>query len=259
MKKIRKSIVVVVALSVMFIFAACTKDNVNSQPKTPAITTAESGEGSETSETTGVEASAEAEHDDENDFLALKSLTAKAIGIKNLYFEYELRVDGVSKEYYSKWTDGTMMRIDPHDQKHRIYVDLEKTMVQVYNLETNTVYPAVFEEAQFKSMFSPVAFEEVLEPDMFDHVHFTGSAIIDGKPCDVFEVNAVDFTVVYYLWKENGLTVKMTAQVSGLPSYEYYFRSLEIINDDKGILLPPANVEKKDETVEIPSTRVGKQ
>ena len=236
--------------AMLLILAGCSKNDAGPSPQAEAP-------GSQSSQTQP-EPEEEEIHDDFENFIAFRDLLAKSIDVTNVYYEYELRVAGVSREYYSAWIDQDRIRLEPFEQRNSLYADLNEKSVKVHFYDTNVIAPAAFEENFFQSMMSPVAFREVLEQDMFEHVHFEGSALVDGKPCDVFEVHAADLNVTYYLWKENGLAVKMIAQITGFPAYEYYFRSLEPGGAEADALIPPADASPSSETVSLPSLKVGK-
>lgn len=149
------------------------------------------------------------------------------------------------------------VRLDPFDQEHSIFVNKEDMTVQILDRATGILAPAGYNEAFINGMMSPAAYEESLEQDMFEHVHFEGSALVDGLPCDVFEVHSADLNVTYYLWKDNGLSAKVIAQITGFPKYEYYFRSLTPNGATQEALNPPADAEVARELVEWPSIKVG--
>lgn len=212
---------------------------------------------SESEATSETDSDSEEIHDDLEAFNAFSDMLSKSVDIKNLYYEFELRVEGVSREYYSAWMSENQIRIDPFDQKNSIYANLKDQTVFVLDHTLGILSPADYDETFFNGMMSPVAFDEALEQDMFEHVHFEGSALIDGKPCDVYEVHSADLNVTYYLWKDHGLTVKMVAQITGFPKYEYYFRSLQPDGASGEALTPPQDVKVSADFAVLPSLKVG--
>ncbi|MZQ96844.1 MAG: hypothetical protein GT601_04120 [Acidaminobacter sp.] len=258
-----KILLVTLLLGLMISTAGCTNQTAQTNPEDQqntsenAATGSESSEEAETEAAPGTQSESEEIHDDLEAFNDFSNTLAKSVGIKNLYYEYELRVEGVSREYYSAWKSDDQVRIDTFDHKHSIYANLKDQSAFVLDRTSGILSPSDYDETFFSGMMSPVAFNEALEQDMFEHVHYEGSALMDGKPCDVYEVHTADLNVTYYLWKDNGLTVKMIAQITGFPKYEYYFRSLQPEGASVEDLTPPNDVTSAKETVILPTLKVG--
>jgi hypothetical protein len=70
-------------------------------------------------------------------------------------------------------------------------------------------------------------------------------------------VHLEDLGVTYYLWKDQGLAVKVIAQITGFPKYEYFYRSLETGGNYSEALKPPEDVEKSQTLVLLPSFEIG--
>ena len=258
-----KILLVTLLLGLMISTAGCANQSAQSIPEDQQNTSENAVTGSESSEEAGTEAApgtpseSEEVHDDLEAFNDFSDMLAKSVGINNLYYEFELRVEGVSREYYSAWKSDEQVRIDSFDHKHSIFANLKDQSAFVLDRTSGILSPSAYDETFFTGMMSPVAFNEALEQDMFEHVHYEGSALMDGKPCDVYEVHTADLNVTYYLWKDNGLTVKMIAQITGFPKYEYYFRSLQPEGASAEDLTPPNDVTLSKETVMLPTLKVG--
>jgi len=258
-----KILFVALLLGLVISTAGCTNQSAQTKPEDQLNTSENAVTGSESSEAAQTEGAQETQseneesHDDLEAFNDFSDTLAKSVDIKNLYYEYELRVEGVSREYYSAWKSEDQVRIDSFDHKHSIFANLKDESVFVLDRTSGVLSPSAYDEAFFSGMMSPVAFNEALEQDMFEHVHYEGSALMDGKPCDVYEVHTADLNVIYYLWKDNGLTVKMIAQITGFPKYEYYFRSLQPEGASKEDLTMPNDVTVSKETVMLPTLKVG--
>jgi hypothetical protein len=251
MFKSSKGWIIVLIICTMFIFSACSSkaDDPDSQaPNVPG----NAGQDIDQTET-----ETEEEHNDIEAFNSMKALLGKSLDAGPLYYEFELRVGGVSRAYYTVWTDSQKMRIDTFDQKSSVYVDHETQTVEVLNRDAETISSADYDQDYFLAMMSPIPFEAAIEEDMFEHVHFEGSALIDGKPCDVYEVHLADLGVTYYLWKDQGLAVKVIAQITGFPKYEYFYRSLETGGNYSEALKPPEDVDKSQTSVLLPSFEIG--
>lgn len=256
MSKYSKQIGITLLIGLTLMVAGCsnqTSELPEAQVQSPTQGDQSEAASDAASESTGVEEV----HDDLENFNAFSELFSKSAEINNLYYEFELRVEGVSREYYSAWVSEDKVRLDPFDQEHSIFVNKEDMTVQILDRATGILAPAEYNEAFINGMMSPAAYEESLEQDMFEHVHFEGSALVDGLPCDVFEVHSADLNVTYYLWKDNGLSAKVIAQITGFPKYEYYFRSLTPNGATQEALNPPADAEVARELVEWPSIKVG--
>jgi len=258
-----KILLVTLLLGLMILTAGCANQSAQSIPEDQqntsenAVTGSESSEEAETEAAPGTPSESEEVHDDLEAFNDFSDMLAKSVGINNLYYEFELRVEGVSREYYSAWKSDEQVRIDSFDHKHSIFANLKDQSAFVLDRTSGILSPSAYDETFFTGMMSPVAFNEALEQDMFEHVHYEGSALMDGKPCDVYEVHTADLNVTYYLWKDNGLTVKMIAQITGFPKYEYYFRSLQPEGASAEDLTPPNDVTLSKETVMLPTLKVG--
>ena len=261
MMKYTKILMVALLLGSMITTAGCTDQSSQTNPGESQSPSENVETGSETS----VEAEAPPEtpsegeeiHDDLEAFNDFSDMLSKSMGIKNLYYEFELRVEGVSREYYAAWKSEDQARIDPFDQMSSIFVNHKNQTISVLDRTSGTLSPSAYDETFINGMMSPVAFNEALDQDMFEHVHYEGSALMDGKPCDVYEVHSADLNVTYYLWKDNGLTVKMIAQITGFPKYEYYFRSLQPEGASDLDLTPPSDVKLSKESVMLPTLKVG--
>jgi len=256
-----KIIIAALLLGVAIAAAGCTDQTAQTNPEQNQSTSEneETGSGSPAEEVPAPGSPAEGEeiHDDLEAFNGFSELLAKSVDINNLYYEFELRVEGVSREYYSAWESEDQLRIDSFDQKHSIFANLKDQTVSVLDRTSGILSPSAYDETFFNGMTSPVAHNEALEQDMFEHVHYEGSALMDGKPCDVYEVHSADLNVTYYLWKDNGLTVKMIAEITGFPKYEYYFRSLVPGGAAAVDLIPPQDAKVSKETAVLPTLKVG--
>lgn len=261
MMKHSKFLLIALLIGLVITTAGCTNQSSQANAGDSQNPSENVETGSETpAEAEGVPATPEENeeiHDDLEAFNGFSDTLSKSMGIKNLYYEFELRVEGVSREYYAVWKSEDQVRIDPFDQKSSIFVNHKNQTISVLDRTSGMLSPSAYDETFVNGMMSPVAFNEALDQDMFEHVHYEGSALMDGKPCDVYEVHSADLNVTYYLWKDNGLTVKMIAQITGFPKYEYYFRSLQPEGASVQDLAPPSNVTLSKENVMLPTLKVG--
>jgi hypothetical protein len=51
---------------------------------------------------------------------------------------------------------------------------------------------------------------------------------LDGKDCAVYEWDYAGGKYTYYIWKDEGIIIRMKMEMDGGSTYEYYFKDLKI-------------------------------
>ena len=124
------------------------------------------------------------------------------------------------------------------DQGQSMYLDYDKKEGYIYMSADNTLIKTPLGSLG-NEWESPFTFANDIEDSALMDMKDKGTEKIDGKLCQIFEYDNMGSKVIYYVWKEKGLILKMIMEIDGQPSFEYYFKNLEIDgNFDKELELP---------------------
>jgi hypothetical protein len=212
---------------------ACGSDTNATEESTVLVTTAET-----TSETTGVVTEATSETTENTEVLA-SDIFDRDSKIDRYAYELIMSSGGQVIGGFNLWVDGDRVRFDlAAEQGQSMYFDYAKKEAYIYVASENTLMKMPIESLG-NEWESPFLFAEELDDRALSAMKNKGSEIVDGKKCQVFVYDSAGTEVTYFVWEEKGLILKMIVEVEGQPTYEYYFKNLQIDgNFDKELELP---------------------
>ncbi len=231
----KKSIWIVIILILMLTLTACGSDTPNAETTEATASVATTSETS--SETTAAQTEAVSETSENGDLLAADIFKTDT---KADRYAYELIMSSGGQVIggFNLWVDGDKVRFDLTDQGQSMYFDYEKQEAYIYIEADNTLLKTPIETLG-NEWESPFLFAEELDADALSAMNYKGSEKLDGKDCQIFEYDNMGTKVTYYVWEEKGLILKMIMEVDGQPTYEYYFKNLQIDgNFDKELEFP---------------------
>lgn len=187
-----------------------------------------------TSETTAEDTS---EASDNSGILA-SDLFDRETKLDRYAYEYVMSSDGKVIGGFMIWVDGDRVRYDVVDQGQSMYFDYEKQEAYLYVEAENTLIKTPINTLGTE-WESPFMFAAELDDSALLAMKNIGTETVDGKKCQIFEYDNADTKVTYYVWEEKGFILKMIMEIEGQPSYEYYFKNLDIDgNFDDELELP---------------------
>lgn len=158
--------------------------------------------------------------------------------LDNYYYEYVMTSDGQKIGGFKLWASGQKIRFDATEEGQRLYMDYETGKGFMYIESENTLIATPL-ETMGNEWESPLIFAGQIDDATLDGMNWIKTETIDGKSCHVFEVSNSGMKVTYYVWEDEGLIIKMIMETDGQPTYEYYFKDLEIDgNFEKDLELP---------------------
>jgi len=231
----KKSIWMVIILIAMLALTACgsdAPDTETTETTASVVTTSE-----DTSETTTASTEAVSETVENGGVLA-SDIFNRESKVDRYAYELIMTSGGQVIGGFNLWVDGDRVRFDLADQGQSMYFDYAKKEAYIYVAAENTLMKTPIETLG-NEWESPFLFAEELDDDALTAMKNKGSETLDGKKCQIFEYDNMGTKVTYYVWEEKGLILKMIMEVDGQPTYEYYFKNLQIDgNFDKELELP---------------------
>lgn len=156
----------------------------------------------------------------------------------NYAYEYVMSSGDQILGSFKLWVDGNRVRYDAMDQGQSMYMDYDKQEGYIYMSTDNTLIKTPLGSLG-NEWESPFTFANEIEDSALVDMKDKGTETLDGKLCQLFEYDNMGSKVTYYVWKEKGLIIKMMMEIEGQPSFEYYFKDLQIDgNFDKELELP---------------------
>lgn len=230
-----KRIWMVIILLLTLALTACGS-GTNTIESTEATTETTSSE--TTAETTEAQTEATSETT-ENAGVSASDIFDRDTKVDRYAYELIMSSGGQVIGGFNLWVDGDRVRFDlAEDQGQSMYFDYKKKEAYIYVAAENTLMKMPIESLG-NEWESPFLFAEELDDDALSAMTNKGSETVDGKKCQVFEYDNMGTKVTYYVWEEKGLILKMIVEVDGQPTYEYYFKNLQIDgNFDKELELP---------------------
>ena len=230
-KRIWMVIILVMALAL----TACGSDTKTDE--STEVTT-ETTASETTAETTVVTTEAASETTENNEVLA-SDIFNRDSKIDSYAYELIMSSGGQVIGGFNLWVDGDRVRFYlSADEGQSMYFDYAKKEAYIYVKAENTLMKMPIESLG-NEWESPFLFAEELDDDALSAMKNKGTETVDGKKCRVFEYDNLGTKAIYYVWEEKGLILKMIVEVEGQPTYEYYFKNLNIDgNYDKELELP---------------------
>jgi len=153
-------------------------------------------------------------------------------------YELVMSSDGKVVGGFNIWADGDLVRFDLADSGQSMYFDYGKKEAYIYITEGNTLMKVPIDTLG-NEWESPFIFASELDDVALSAMNYKGNETLDGKKCQIFEYDNLGTTATYYVWEEEGLIIKMILEYEGQPTYEYYFKNLDINgNYDKELEIP---------------------
>ncbi len=227
-----KSVWIILLVILVALLPGCGSDS--KEDETTATT--ELVETTEATEATQVEASTEETTEAEGYFAG--DVLDRDRALDNYYYEYVMSSDGQKIGGFKLWASGQKIRFDATDEGQRLYLDYETGKGFMYIESENTLIATPL-DTMSNEWESPLIFAGQIDDATLDGMNWIKKETVDGKSCHVFEVSNGGIKVTYYVWEEEGLIIKMIMETDGQPTYEYYFKDLEIDGDfEKELELP---------------------
>lgn len=196
-----------------------------------------SEESAETTETTGVPvavATETAEVTDateettsmSDDVFANEAINRDRV-IDNYYYEYVMTQDDMRLGGFKLWVADKKIKFEAIEEGQIIFLDYDKGEGYLYMPDGNILMKVPLDTVSTE-WESPFLFAGEIEEGVLNSMKTKGSEEVDGKDCYIFEGTAGNVKSTYYVWKEEGLIIKMRIETDGQPTYEYLFKDLTI-------------------------------
>lgn len=196
-------------------------------------TTTESSENTPISVVTTIEnieesmVDSEVDTSEDSDNASAASIINRDRKIDNYYYEFVMTTGEEKVAGFKLWVAGNKARYDAIDEGQSLYLDYDKGEGYLYMPSENLLMKTPIETTS-NEWESPFLFAGEIDDGTLSSMKQTGTEIIDGKTCYVFEADGMGTKANYYVWKEEGLIVKMMIETDDQPSYGYYFKDLTI-------------------------------
>lgn len=225
----------------VFVLAACSS-GANEEQLTDASEGVPLGivttEPTENEEETDAETSNPDEEIEENEENAVQNILKPNKRVDNYYYEYVMSTNDQHMASFKIWVNGPRLRFDILEEGQRIYLNYELNEGYLYMPDGNVLMKMPLESLG-DEWESPFIFADEIDQGTMDGLKFSGKELIDGKECYVYTDKNDEMEMTYFIWKEEGLIVKMQFESKDQPSYEYYFKDLSVgENYDEELKLP---------------------
>lgn len=147
--------------------------------------------------------------------------------IDNYYYEYVMTQDDTRLGGFKLWVADKKIKFEAIEEGQIIFLDYEKAEGYLYMPEGNILMKVPLDTVSTE-WESPFLFAGEIEDGVLNSMKAKGSEEVDGKDCYVFEGTAGNVKSTYYVWKDEGLIIKMRIETEGQPTYEYLFKDLTI-------------------------------
>ena len=171
-------------------------------------------------------------------------IAAKAKDQQSYYYELIASSNGTVVGNYKIWSQNGRMKYQSMMDDSIIFIYSDEQAFFIYNKDENTVtkMPVSTMNDEFTSPF--VMLKEFKESD-YQQIDYKGQETIDSKDCSVFEFTGIGVKVRHYIWKDEGILIKVEVE-SQEGDMEYYFKDLEIGGDLTQEISLPTDAEVID-------------
>ena len=239
-----KKIWMVAATCVLIFTLTACSSGANKEQTTE--TSEDSPVGIVTTAPTETEAETEATTGSGDDYAAVNIINPDR-KIDNYYYEYVMSSGGQRMASFKLWVNGNRIRFDAEAEGQTIFLNYDTGEGYVYMPAGNVLMKMPLDQLG-SEWESPFLFAGEIDQMTMDSLKYTGKEMIDGKECYIYEGESGATKMTYYIWKEEGLIVKMIYETNDQSSFEYYFKDLTLGQTYDSELKLPENVDIIDAT-----------
>jgi hypothetical protein len=146
------------------------------------------------------------------------------------YYEYVVSIDGAEQVGFKIWSYDNRIRFEGGMDGETFYLDYNKKEGLLYMPAEKTMIKMPLESID-NEWDSPFLMTADLEDSAIAGMKYVGDENLDGKDCAVYEYESGEGKTTYYIWKDEGIVIRLKVQMAGGSTYEYYFKDL-IINEN---------------------------
>ncbi|MCA0385696.1 MAG: hypothetical protein LCH34_08865 [Firmicutes bacterium] len=219
MKKLTVFGIILLAFAMVLTACGSSEETTETTETTgvPVVVATETAEVTEATEETTAES---------DDVFANEAIVSDRV-IDNYYYEYVMTQDDTRLGGFKLWVAEKKIKFEAIEEGQIIYLDYDKGEGYLYMPEGNILMKVPLDTVSTE-WESPFLFAGEIEDGVLNSMKTKGSEEVDGKDCYVFEGTAGNVKSTYYVWKEEGLIIKMRIETDGQPTYEYLFKDLTI-------------------------------
>lgn len=146
------------------------------------------------------------------------------------YYEYVVSIDGTEQVGFKIWSYDNRIRFEGGMEGESFYLDYNKGEGYLYMPADKTMIKMPMESID-NEWDSPFLMTADLDDSAVSGMKHIGDEVLDGKDCAVYEWSYAGGEYTYYIWKDEGIVIRLKVEMDGQSTYEYYFKDL-IINED---------------------------
>ncbi|MBE0450573.1 MAG: hypothetical protein IBX70_06985 [Clostridia bacterium] len=143
------------------------------------------------------------------------------------YYEYVVSINGAEQVGFKIWYYDNRIRFEGGMDGETFYLDYNKKQAFLYMPAEKTMIKMPLDSMD-SDWDSPFLMTADLEDSAISGMKYLGDENLDGKECAVYEYALGKDMTTYYIWKDEGIIIKLKARIEGGTTYEYYFKDLKI-------------------------------
>lgn len=164
------------------------------------------------------------ETEDENN---AADLISDNLEVDSYYYEYVVSINGAEQVGFKIWSYDNRIRFEGGMEGEMFYLDYNKNEGYLYMPAEKTMLKMPLESID-NEWDSPFIMTADIDDSALSGMNYIGDENLDGKTCAVYEYESSEGKITYYIWKDEGIVIRMKMEMDGGSTYEYYFKDLKI-------------------------------